>query len=486
MTSQKTRWGFVAVGTFVTCAIGAYSPATADAQSAAPSSTCVAQYVPLAPMPAHDGTPVGPWLTADPEIIKDVQGGDLVAFFEGNTSLHAAVSKDNGTSWSWVDGPNVGALGVPGVPGPFIQDDDGKVQLIYFQVGAIGYARLTLARDGGGHVTGFSVDANVALPTNVNTSGYVRTQLVAGKDGAGNRTLVYVTYDENSAGGRIQAGKTSVSSGWLPQATADFVSLSNAAGATTIATLPFVNGFEGSHNASVQLAQHPISRDLWFQWGPIDTTDGITGNTNHVVRLRATPSGTGWTLGTPSTVEPFAGGFAAGLGSVYTTPNFVWLMHFSPSRGLVIDRAASDGTVVDSAIPSPLTTPHSGGYISLVVDATTESRAYAGGWISSDSAGGADFWAKYWNGSSWQTFEQPNPPGDVNGIGHSVGWNGGLALVQLDANTSGASMATLRTQCTTSLTTAQPTPSMPPLAAGSLFVILALGGSQMLRRKDPA
>ncbi len=397
-------------------------------------------------MPSHDGLPIGPWLTADPEIIKDVQGGDLVAFFEGTASLHAAVSKDNGTSWAWVDGANVGALGTPGIPGPIAQDTDGKVHLVFAEVGAIGYARLSLVRDSGGHVTGFGVDANAALPANANTSGFVRIQIVAGKDGAGNRTLVYVIYDESTTGGRIQAGKTSVSSGWLPQASSDFVSLSNAAGTTPIANLPFVNGFEGSHNCSVQLAQHPISRDLWFQWGPIDTTDGITGNTNPVVRLRATPSASTWTLGTPSTVEPFAGGFAAGLASVYTTPNYVWLMHFSPGRGLVIDRAASDGTVTDSAIPSPLTTPHSGGYISLVVDATTESRAFAGGWISSDSAGGADFWAKYWNGSTWQTFEQPNPPGDVNGIGQSVGWNGGLALVQLDPNTSAASMATIRLQ----------------------------------------
>src|SRR5579859_4661233 len=126
-----------------------------------------------------------------------------------------------------------------------------------------------------------------------------------------------------------------------PRGRLDFVALSNAAGATTIATLPFVNGFEGSHNSSVQLAQHAISHDLWFQWGPIDTTDGIGGNTNPVRRLRATPSGSTWTLGAPSTVESFAEGFAAEIASVYTTPNFVWLMHFSPTRGLVIDRAAA-------------------------------------------------------------------------------------------------------------------------------------------------
>jgi hypothetical protein len=210
--------------------------------------------------------------------------------------------------------------------------------------------------------------------------------------------------------------------------------------------LPFVNGFEGSRNSSVHLAQHAISHDLWFQWGPIDTGNGIGGNTNPVRRLRATPNGSSFTLGAPSTVESFADGNAAEIASVYTTPNYVWLMHFSPTRGLVIDRAAADGTITNDAISSPLTTPHSGGYISLAVDATTESRAYVGGWISTDSAGGPDFWAKYWNGSTWQTFPEPNPPADVNGVGHSVGWDRGLVFVQLDANTSSPSMATLRTE----------------------------------------
>jgi hypothetical protein len=406
------------------------------------NNTGTAQYVQLAAMPSHDGTPAASWLSGEIAVVKDGAVGDLVSFFEGNTGLHAAVSRDDGTSWSWVDGPGV-SLG--SITGAIAQDDNGKVHLVYTQVAGVSYARLTLVRDAVGHVTGFTADVTgVILPASVNTSGFVRTQIVVAEDGTAHPTLVYVIYDENGTGGRIQAGKTSVASGWTPTTGTDFVTLSNAAGATSIAILPFVNGFEGSHNCSAHLAQHPVSHDLWFQWGPIDTGDGITGNVNPVRRLRATPSGSTWTLGSPSTVAAFST-TAAEIASVYTTPNYVWLMYFSPTGGLTIDRAAVDGTVTAGAIPSPLTTPGSGGYISLAVDTITESRAFVGGWISNDSAGGPDFWAKYWNGSSWQMFAQTSPPGDVNGVGHSVGWDYGLALIQLDATTNNPSMATVRT-----------------------------------------
>lgn len=407
-----------------------------------PANAGTAQYVALAPMPSHDGTPAASWLSGETVIVKDGAVGDLVSFFEGSTGLHAATSRDDGTSWAWVDGPGV-SLGV--ITGAIAQDDDGKVHLVYTQVAGITYARLTLVRDAVGHVTGFTADVTgVVLPVTVNTSGFVRTQLIAGKDGLGKSTLVYVTYDENGTGGRIQAGKTSVASGWAPAVGSDFVTLSNAAGATSIAILPFVNGFEGSHNCNAHLAQHFFSRDLWFQWGPIDTTDGITGNVNPVRRLRATPSGSTWTLGTPTTVASFST-TSAQLASVYTTPNYVWLMYISPTGGLTIDRAAADGTVTGGAIPSPLTTPGSGGYICLAVDPITETHAYASGWISSDSAGGPGFLAKYWDGSTWQTFTQPSPASDVNGIGRSVAWGYGLVIIQLDATTSNPLMATVRT-----------------------------------------
>lgn len=409
-----------------------------------PANGGVAGYVQLTAMPSHDGTPGASWLTGETVVVKDGVVGDLVSFFQGSTALHAAVSQNDGTSWSWVDGTGV-SLGV--ITGAIAQDDEGKAHLVYTQVAGVSYARLTLVRDAVGHVTGFTADVTgVILPATVNTSGFVRAQIIAGKDGLGKSTLVYVIYDENGTGGRIQAGKTSVASGWAPATGTDFVTLANTAGATSIAVLPFVNGFEGSHNCNAHLAQHFFSRDLWFQWGPIDTTDGITGNVNPVRRLRATPSGSTWTLGTPSTVATFST-TSAQLASVCTTPNYVWFMYFSPTGGLTIDRAAFDGTVTAGAIPSPLTTPGSGGDISLAVDAITESHAYVGGWISSDSAGGADFWGKYWNGSTWQTFAQTSPPpvSDNNGVGHSVGWDYGLVVVQITDPTNGASMATVRT-----------------------------------------
>jgi hypothetical protein len=112
--------------------------------------------------------------------------------------------------------------------------------------------------------------------------------------------------------------------------------------------------------------------------------------------------------------------------------------------GVVIDRVDAAGNLTPSALPSPQSTPRMGGYIVLSVN-QAEDRAWVGGWNSYDSAaGGGTFWASHWNGTAWQRLYDV-PLYDTWGIGRSVGWNGGLAMVALDTVTFAPWFATIRT-----------------------------------------
>jgi hypothetical protein len=395
-------------------------------------------------MPAHDGAPAMAWLTGEVAVVKDGIGGDLVGFFEGNTSLRAAVSTNNGASWSWIDPLTKISLQPPST---IAQDATGKVHVLYKNWTGVNYARLSLTRDTSQHITGFGADvADVVLPANVNSNMNIRCQLAVGKDQANLPTLLYAVYDDpaTSVLGRITAGKTSPSKGILPAVGSDFVALSGAAGATVVFT-GSGNQLETSHENSVHMAQHPASLDIWFEWGPIDTGDSITQNTNPVTRLRAATSGpNSWTLGTASVVERF-NGTAPEIASIDATSNYVWFMRFSPTAGLVIDKADATGNITSNAVPGPFGTPHCGGYVSLMVDPVTESRVLVGGWISYDSAATGTFWAKYWNGVAWQAFTDTYPS-DTWGVGHSAGWSSGLVFVELDPTTYSPSFATLSIQ----------------------------------------
>jgi hypothetical protein len=415
---------------------------TAVVSVSAPGSTA---YTSRASMPAHDGSPAMNWLSGEIAIVKDSVGGDLVSFFKGSTSLRAAVSRDLGVTWSWVDPAAVINIGKPGT---IHQDRLGKVHIGYGGIsGPASYARLALARDGAGHVTGFSAEVTgVTLPGGANPGMDIRFQIVPGKDQAGNDTIFFATYDDPGSGarGRIQAGKTTPGAALAPTASAHFVRLDGTTGGATTIFTGGSAAIDSSHNNGVEMAQHPASLDLWFQWGPIETGDTNTQNQNPVRRLRVTPSGpSAFAVGSTVTVESFST-FAPEVGSVVSTPNSVFMARFSPTNGYVIDRIDSSGNVTANAIPSPHPVARSGGYVVLAVNSTGD-RAWAGGWISYTSvSNGSSFWAQYWNGSTWQKFTDTSL-GDTWGVGRSVGWDGGLAMVALDPATFAPSFATVRT-----------------------------------------
>ena len=403
-------------------------------------------YTRLAAMPAHDGAPGMQWLTGEVAVIKDVVGGDLVSFFKGSTGLHAAVSRDLGGNL--VMGRS-GGLGehpeaVHHPPGPQRQGPrrlpHGRCGRRLLRTDRPG-ARRKRSRDGiqrrGCQRRASRADERRAghpLPDRPGQGpGRKRHDLLLrlrrprewiarahpgrqdqARSGPGTGHELRLRQTRRHRGGdpRVPWRYQREQPGFVPQQ----------------------RGRDGPASA--------LARPL-VPVGPIDTGDTLTQNRNPIRRLRATPSGpTAWTLGSTVSVESFDVS-AAGLGSAVSTPTSVWLMRFSPASGILIDRVDAQGNVASSALPSPDPTAHSGGYVVLSVNAA-EDRAWVGGWISYDAAGGPAFWARHWNGSTWQKFTD-TAPGDVWGVGQSVGWDGGLTMVVLDMATFAPSFATIRT-----------------------------------------
>jgi hypothetical protein len=150
------------------------------------------------------------------------------------------------------------------------QSNDGNVHIISWSWSrGVSYSRIELVRSNG-HVSGFyAAESNVGFSANLNFAD-LSADLVAGSDSIGNPTLLYSFYDNGSNGGRVLAGKTTVAAGIAPMTSSDFVALDNSPGATQLDNIPN-NSWAAPHNAGVLMAQHPVSKDVWFQWGPINT-----------------------------------------------------------------------------------------------------------------------------------------------------------------------------------------------------------------------
>ncbi|MBK8475662.1 MAG: hypothetical protein IPL39_04960 [Opitutaceae bacterium] len=238
---------------------------------------------------------------------------------------------------------------------------------------------------------------------------------------------------------------SSVAAGWAPSDPGQWVSLTNTSGVTTLAR--WTPTIASSHNNGVHLAQHPISRDLWFEWGPLNTCDSSTANTLPVQRLRATPSGTAWTVGTAVTVGTFSttNNYQCLTGSVVTTPHYVWFQRCSGDTGIVIDKVDQHGVVTPNALPSPWGGPRSAADVAFSVNAA-ETEAWIGGWIPYDSWIEPNaFFAMHWDGTRWTRYNDIDL-GDTAAVGQSVGWDNGLVFVVPNWDTRLPALATIRTE----------------------------------------
>ena len=390
----------------------------------------VTTYTPPQYLPANsDGVPsTVQWIHCATMIVKDKLGVDLVALFRGNNSLHAAVSVD-GISWSWINPTSTIDIDPPLV---IAQSDDGNLHVVSWSYSrGASYARVALSRDGNGNVIGLSsASSRIAFPFNV-TFGDMSADLVAGYDQSGNPTLLYSIYDNGSGnnGGRVMVGKTKISAGVSPTVSSDFVSLTNTAGATQLDTMS--GSWATPHNAGVLMAQHPVSKDIWFQWGPMNTGDGLTQNNLPLKRLRATPSGTTFTAGSAQTIATFSNGSGVQNYEVINTPSSVWFLYGTATSALNFDKVDANGLLTSNAIPSPYTMAQSGGFFTASFN-STETQIWLAGQAGLDTndPNRMKTWAKYWNGSTWTSYNTVIVTDNLFRMGRSSGWGNGLAFFQ--------------------------------------------------------
>lgn len=429
--------------------------ASADAILTVTPASRSTTYTRLKDLPVVDGGPRGCWYNAENAIVRDSVGGDLIGFFPGNSKLMAAVSRDSGRNWSMLS-PSP-AFWLPN-SGTICQSADGKIHMLYkaeYSAG-VAYARFTLLRDGSGHITNFTSDLPLKSGTNypelmlpaVNGNMDVRTGIVAGTDSAGNPRLFWVLYDDPAGPnrGRVIAGMSSVAAGWTPTAASQWVSLANTAGVTTLKqwTLEYAS----SHENGVHLAQHPISKDLWFEWGPLNTCDSSASNLLPVQRLRAVPNGaSAWSVGSAVTVGTFstAHNYECLTGSVVTTPHYVWFQRCSGDTGIIIDKVDENGVVTANALPSPWGGPGAAADVAFSVN-PAETEAWIGGWIPYDSwIEPSAFFAMHWDGAKWTRYNDVDLA-DTAAVGQSVGWDNGLVFVVPNWDTRLPALATIRTE----------------------------------------
>jgi hypothetical protein len=385
------------------------------------------------------------WIHCATLIVKDQLGVDLVALFRGDRSLHAAVSANEGASWKWVDPASIVDVDPPLV---IAQSTDGNIHVISWSWSrGPSYSRIKLSRDSNAHVNGFSAAASqIAFPFSLNYAD-MSADLVAGTDQGGNPTLLYSFYDNGSSGGRVLAGKTTVTAGVTPSVAQDFVSLSNTQGATQLDVMNS-DSWAAPHNAGVLMAQHPISKDVWFQWGPMNTWDGLTQNKLPLKRLRATPSGeSAFAQGTAQTIATFQGTGVQNY-AVTSSPQSVWFLYGTPESAVNFDKAASDGTVSKNALPSPYAAQNSGGFFTMSIN-SAENQVWLAGQpgLDTNDPNATKTWAKYWNGSTWSTFDVILTDDRLFRMARSAGWDSGLVFIQsrLDYSTWRPAIGTLHT-----------------------------------------
>jgi hypothetical protein len=386
-------------------------------------------YTPAKYLPAVDGTPTTvQWIHGATLIVKDNRGSDLIGFFKGTSNLHAAVSTDNGASWHWINSSVTANIDPPLA---VAQSADGFVHMMSWSYGRGGpfYSRIKLVRDAAGHLTDFSVTApNIAFASNLNFAD-MSGDLLAGTDAAGNPSLFFTIYEDYGSGGRVLAGKTTVAGGVAPSATSQFVGLDGKASLTPLD----VNSDEWAspHNAAVFMAQHPVSHDLWFQWGPLNTGDGLTSNKLPLRRVRATGSGSNYAVGAIGNVAVFSGGYGTQNYAAVASANYVWFMYGSSSSAISIDRASANGTVSSNVVPSPYSTKHSGGFFTLGVSAA-EKDIWVAGQVAEDGEDPHPMsrWAKHWDGAAWTSYTTDGVRDELFRVCRSSGWNEGLVFVQ--------------------------------------------------------
>ncbi len=392
----------------------------------------------------HGAAPGAPWINGTRLLFRDRSpgaAGELGTFLwlGGSGPLALLVSRDNGSTWSWIDPPGSVTVGhVP--PQSLCQDDNGAVHLLQAQEGSgnpLEYSRVVLTHDGSGRITGFSPEVNgTTINQKVNSAGDVRTQLITGLDSNGKPVLLYGVVTENGSSGHVvMVGRTLSTVGLAPRAghPEDWGDLSGKASASAAApaVTTVTSGSYSAHLMGMDIAQNGASKDLQVFVGTVETGDG-TVPTPGLRRFRFTPSGSTWAAAGNAVQIASDGAYPSTWGSSFSTENYVWYAYLDSAGGVVVKRidAKDNVTAVGS---SPDATPSMNGWAVLSVD-SSESKVWLM-WLRRVVTQGAIYkiFSGFYNGSTWTKFDDTGTGyNDPWGFAGTVGWRGGLVALSPD------------------------------------------------------
>ncbi|MGC3998298.1 MAG: hypothetical protein QM767_12810 [Anaeromyxobacter sp.] len=389
--------------------------------------------------------------------------GDLLGLFrtEGPAAWYLLRSSDGGASFQYLTASNAepSPADAARIWSSGITQDTvtHKVHVLWHaQYGTTSrYARIALTRDGAGHVSGWSWEAeNVPGPT-FNTAsswnGFAKVDIKEVLDGNGAHVLAVVGMDQPSDTRiqRLLLCRTTGASALAPAATADWKKATDATSAGCDVVAAYNSGATADaadagaflrltnqstdwmreHTADFAFAQAGGDRSLHLFDGPFYYNDTwSSSNPGDIRRWRLAASGTNWTLDAGVNGLVLATGnasYRATLGSAYGTSAHVWVVYGAPD-GLHVDRSESGSGWTHDAVASPDTTANGFWWTAISVGAD-DSQVYLY-WERQTfgSGGGRVALSGYHDASGWQTTDETSlfarDPAYDSGQGGADSW----------------------------------------------------------------
>lgn len=347
-----------------------------------------------------------------PAFVKDNHGaGDVVGMFYDAIARRFALF--DVTTGRWLVAPTLTTIGPQDSNNgsqSIAQDAAGKVHFVWAQVNLahVAYARAALTRDVGGHVAGFTWEAE-ALEGPAIGAGDWRLHLIDAVDQVGNEGLVLGLGDASQGYGVYTLAKAPLS----PAGAQSWTALDGAAGTTTVSRATASDTYtahDGTqqpvtplaapiHQSEMAIAQHPVDRSIHVFLGARLVEEGPGTD---VRRFRFVSSGpSAWAR------DAAASGLRLGrnavndrtyLGSVAISGDRIWLAYFDPNAGLRVVHS-ENGYGVDSGVPIPLpyTRDDGLGQTACGLSAGLDNRLWIA-WVQ-DFLGVAK--SAVWNGAKW-------------------------------------------------------------------------------------
>ncbi|MFO0726724.1 MAG: hypothetical protein U1E65_23250 [Myxococcota bacterium] len=394
------------------------------------------------------------WVNGEGRALKDNHGaGEFMVFrwAESPTTRTFVFASGDGQGWREIPSDPL-----PGRLLAVVQDSQG---LIHGLLGANDYSLPELREYyvrfrpnyTGSALSGLSLEAQIALPphhrsVNVLTDLRGDLQLI---DYDGAESLIYVLSVTTVSGVSTQDIKVSVgrAASLTPSGPGDFLALDGSAGDSLVfdsCTLPGsycarTPAFLSTHNMIGRVAQLGLTRDLYLLVGPIEADYGIGDPSQldstriHLSRLSWNQAQRGWSIGAPAVIAEADGQYIPQLLNVAGTDGDVRVMTIDPRTGVHVGVIDAAGSFADLTNPAPLVHYNGWGALSAAPDGV-RMWAIWNTCTSDNSTPDLDCTdarsaEAVWDGTRWQTFDDPLPSGDNSGIGATAAWRDGVGAI---------------------------------------------------------